>query len=200
VEKEGRRLELVMLNQAPLHGAAQRLRKVRGTTDARRVRLVRAAALPLSAGAHKTRAEVEQLEAAGARMVRPPTEVLAVLEACRTLLADAAAGDLHNGGDTLPLEFVEQWLRSRLPEELSTLVGELESAAGAGPQEAAGPRQALVDALIEIIRERKVVAVEETAAKLGIPAEEARRCADQAADIVASVGRPAQVFFERRGT
>lgn len=199
LEKEGRPLALVVMNQAPLHGAAQRLRKLSSIGDARRVRLVRAAALPISRTAHKTRAELERLEASGARMVRVSAEALAVLEACRTLLADAAAGDLHSDGETMPREFVEQWLRSGLPGELAGLAGELDPDADAGAAGPAPPRSAHVDGLVELIREMKVAAVEEAAARLGIEAEEARVCADQAADIVASVGSPAQVFYERRG-
>lgn len=196
LEKDGRPLALAVLNQVPLYGAARRLRKLASAADARRVRLVRAAALPISRTAHKTREELERLEASGARMVRVPAEAMAVLEACRTLLADAAAGDLHSDGEMMPREFVEQWLRSGLPEELAGLVGELDPDEKG---EEARPRSAQVDALVELVREMKVVAVEEAAARLGIDAEEARVCADQAADIVASVGSPAQVFYERRG-
>jgi hypothetical protein len=193
LEKDGRPLAVAVLNQGRMLGAAQRLRKIGAALEGRRVRLVRAAALPVSAKAHKTREELSRLEGSGARLVRLTEEALAALEACRTLLADAAAGDLHSDGDTLPREFVEQWLRSGLPEELGAVVREIEAGGAAGPQEGH------VDALIELIRECKVLAVEDAAARLGIGAEEARRCADQAADIVASVGSPAQVFYERRG-
>lgn len=200
LEKEGRRLALVVLNQAPMYGAAQRLRKVASSADARRVRLVRAAELPISLSARKAREELERLEAAGARMVRISKEAWAALEACRTLLADAAAGDLHDNGEDVTREFVEQWLRDELPAELAELARDLDPDAEAGGAGGARPRAAGVDALIELIREMKVAAVEEAAARLGIEAEEARRCADQAADIVASVGNPAQVFYERRGS
>lgn len=200
LEKEGRRLALVVLNQAPMYGAAQRLRKVAFSTDARSVRVVRAAALPISPSALKTREELERLQAAGARMVRVSAEALAALEACRTLLADAAAGDLHHNGEDVTREFVEQWLRDELPAELEELARDLDPEAEPRGAEEMLPRAASVDALIELIREMKVASVEDAAARLGIEAEEARRCADQAADIVASVGNPAQVFYERRGS
>jgi hypothetical protein len=179
-----------------MRGAARRLQKLMSFPEIRRVRILRAAALPVSAKAPKTRAELERLEAAGARMVRLSTETLAALEACRTLLADAAAGDLHSDGETLTREFVEHWLRSGLPEELDGLMRDLETEAA---ESGANARALSADALVELIRECKVLTVEEAAERLGIPAEEARRCADQAASIVASVGRPAQVLFERRG-
>lgn len=200
LEKQGRRLALVVLNQAPMYGAAQRLRKVASSADARSVRVVRAAALPISPSARKTREELERLEAAGARMVRVSAEAWAALEACRTLLADAAAGDLHDNGEDLTREFVEQWLRDELPAELEELARDLDPEAEPRGAEEMRLRAASVDALIELIRELKVAAVEEAAARLGIEAEEARRCADQAADVVASVGTPAQVFYERRSS
>jgi hypothetical protein len=94
---------------------------------------------------------------------------------------------------------VEQWLRSNLSGELNLLVRDLDREAEGSAAQVGQAPAGVVDALIELIRERKIVAVEEAAAELGIEAVEARRCADQAADIVASVGRPAQVLFERRG-
>ncbi len=196
IEKDGRKLAVAVFNQKEMRGAARRLQKLMSFPEIRRVRILRAAALPVSAKAPKTRAELERLEAAGARMVRLSTETLAALEACRTLLADAAAGDLHSDGETLTREFVEHWLRSGLPEELDGLMRDLETEAA---ESGANARALSADALVELIRECKVVTVEEAAERLGIPAEEARRCADQAASIVASVGRPAQVLFERRG-
>jgi hypothetical protein len=198
-EKDGRTLALAVFNQEQMYGAARRLRKLASLPDVRCVRVVRAAALPIGRKAQKTREELERLEAAGARMVRLSTETLAALEACRTLLADAAAGDLHSDGETLPREFVEQWLRSNLSGELNLLVRDLDREAEGSAAQVGQAPAGVVEALIELIRERKIVAVEEAAAELGIEAVEARRCADQAADIVASVGRPAQVLFERRG-
>ncbi len=191
LEREGRRVAVVVFNRARLHGAAQRLRKIRMAAPAGTVRLVRAAALPVSASAAKTREELAKLEAEGARLARLPAETLAALEACRTLLADAAAGDLHNDGETLGLEFVEQWLRDNLPEELASVADGFES----GAAEPAG----LLDEVVELLRAVKVISVEDAAARLGAGIEEVRRCADQGEDAVAAVGTPARVLFERRG-
>lgn len=191
LERGGRRLAVVVFNRARLHGAAQRLRKIREAAQAGTVRLVRAAALPVSASAVKTREQLAKLEEAGARLVRLPAEVLAALEACRTLLADAAAGDLHNDGETLGLEFVERWLRDNLPGELAGVADGFES----GAVEPTG----LLDELVELLREVKVISVEDAAARLGTGIEEVRRCADQGKDAVAAVGTPARALFEIRG-
>jgi hypothetical protein len=190
VEKEGRRRAVAVFNRARMHGAAQRLRKIRETVLAETVRLVRAAAVPVSASAVKTLEELAKLEEEGAKLVRVSNEALAALEACRTLLSDAAAGDLHKDGETLGLEFVEQWLQENLPEELRELEEGLESGAGGASR--------LSDELAELVREVKVISVEEAAARLGAGVEEVRLCADQSEAVVAAVGMPAKVLIERR--
>jgi len=194
LEKDGRTLLLVMFNQPQMYGAARRLERLHSLEDAARVRLVRAAGLPVGRHAPKTAQAIERLEARGARLVRIPRETLAALEACRTLLADAAAGDLHMDGVDLGREFVEQWLRGNLPAELEELAARLETAR---EEDRRGDR--LADALAEIVRAEKILAVAEAAARLGCGVEEVRRCADQAQDIIAAVGDPPQVLFERCG-
>jgi len=194
LEKDGKTLWLVMFNQPHMRGAPRRLERLLSLEDAGRVRLVRAASLPVGRRAPKTAQALEKLAQHGARMVRVSREALAALEACRTLLADAAAGDLHMDGEDLGREFVEQWLRGNLPAELEGLAARLETA---GEDEQAGDR--LADALAEVVRAEKILAVAEAAARLGCGVEEVRRCADQAQDIIAAVGDPPQVLFERCG-
>lgn len=193
LEKEGRRLLLTMFNRAGMKGAPQRLKKLAQLDRRDQVRLIRARDLPVSRTAVKTAQLLEQLERDGARLVRASNEVLATLEACRTLLADAAAGDLHADGETLGREFVENWLRDCLPAEARDWLAGLESAASGGSE------AAMVDALIECVRQEKVISVEGAAQRLGCTAEEVARYADQAQDAVAAVGQPPEVLFERCG-
>lgn len=194
LEKNDRRLMLVMFNQATMHGAARRLERLAQLEQTGRLRLLRATGLPVGRRAPKTAHHLAQLEARGARLVRLSRETMAVLEACRTLLADAAAGDLHVDGETLGREFVEQWLRERFPQELRDWLEGLES--GAAP---AGGDEALMDALVDCVRQEKVIPVEEAARRLGCGAEEVRRCARQTQDVVAALGEPSQVLYERLG-
>lgn len=196
LEKEQRRLAVVILNRPGLQGAAQRLRKIRANLPAGQVRLFRAAALPLSPKAVKAREELTKLEQAGGRLVRVSSEAMAALEACRTLLADAAAGDLHKDGETLGRDFVAQWLGENLPDTLKELVGIVDPEKGRSGREDGSE---LREALVELIREVKVTAVEDAAARLGVALEEVRRSADQIEDLVAAVGNPARVLFEKRG-
>lgn len=194
LEKDGRRLMLVMFNQARMHGAARRLERLAQQEQPGRLRLLRTKDQPISRRALKTAERLAQLEEGGARMVRLSREVTAALEACRTLLADAAAGDLHVDGETLGREFVEQWLRGRLPQALRDWLEELEP--GAAPS---GGNEDLMDALVECVRQEKVIPVEEAARRLGRGAEEVRRCARQIEDVVAALGEPPQVLYERLG-
>ena len=194
LEKDGRQLMLVMFNQATMQGAARRLERLGQLEQPGRLRLLRATGLPLGRRALKTADRLAQLEARGARMVRLSRETMAALEACRTLLADAAAGDLHVDGETLGRELVEQWLRGRLPQQLRDWIEGLEP--GAAP---ASGDEALMDALVECVRQEKVIPVEEAARRLGCGAEEVRRCARQTQDVVAALGEPSQVLYERLG-
>ncbi|MCS7043026.1 MAG: ATP-binding protein [Bryobacteraceae bacterium] len=191
-EKADRRLLLVMFNRPTMRGAPRLLQKLAGLDEAGRLRLLRAQDLPLGRQAPKTAQLLADLEQRGARLVRISREAMAALEACRKLLADAAAGDLHMDGETLGREFVEDWLRSHLPPELEDWLASMEPG-----HTARAAHEALTDALIECIRQEKVISVEEAAQRLGCTAEEVRRCAYQGQDAVAAVGQPPQVLYER---
>jgi len=88
--------------------------------------VVRHAALEISSGARRTREYLEKLKSLGYRMLTPNSEALAALEAVRSLVSDARAGDLSARGETLEPTEVSRWLSSRTSALLEPLLSELE--------------------------------------------------------------------------
>jgi hypothetical protein len=134
-----------------------------------RLVLLRDARLPIGSGAKKTREYLDDLATLGARIVRPSAEAMAALQALRTLLSDAKAGDLSNNGRPLDPTTVQEWLAAHMPRDLCELVEEV--ASNELPSVADAPDALLIDALLELLEERHVVALPEAAAHLGRPIE-----------------------------
>jgi hypothetical protein len=101
-------------NMTSLAGRLRRLRQQVTESPMDRLVLIRDPRLPISTGAKKTWSYLEDLKGQKATIAGPDTEVLAALEAMRSLLADVKAGDLANGGRTLGDGVVREWLKQNL--------------------------------------------------------------------------------------
>jgi hypothetical protein len=122
------RVGVSLCNASNLNSLAARLRRLSDALDPAKLAglvLVRDARLPISAQAKKTRQHLKDLEARGARMIRPSADAMAALEALRGLLSDAKAGDLAHLGQPVDPRTVQEWLAAHLPHELRTLFDEL---------------------------------------------------------------------------
>src|SRR5262249_45189108 len=107
------RIGVSLCNQADMRSLAAKLRRLGDlprTAKPARLVLLRDARLPISAGAQKSRKYLDELAKQGARLLRPTAEALAALEALRSLLSDAKAGDLAHRGETIGPRTVEEWL------------------------------------------------------------------------------------------
>lgn len=76
---------------------------------------------PISKNAKKTLDYLDILQRNEAIYLPVPPQTLAALDALRQLLADAAAGDLACGAETIHMDRVLDWLRSHLPDSLKEL-------------------------------------------------------------------------------
>src|SRR5262249_40879608 len=92
-----------------------------GSLVARTLRIVRDPRAPITKTAKKCREYLSELEACGARQMRPSVEALAALEALRTLLSDARAGDLALQGDPIGEADVRSWPIAHLDPALTEL-------------------------------------------------------------------------------
>lgn len=168
---------LSLCNHRHLNGMVARLRHLKeqlGKKKLHKLVLLRDPRLPISANAAKTQQLLKDLTAGDARLVRPSVEALAALEALRTLLSDAQAGDLAHGGDSVSPATVRDWLAEHLPDSLRELLEEVVSYPGVGDSE---PVESLFDQLSELLGEHFVLPLDEAAAKLELSAGEVEDCA-----------------------
>lgn len=158
-----RQVEVVFVNQPSMQGLAASLRHLlrRRAPDAS-LCLVRDQRLPISRTATATQERIQQITQSGGRLVRVDVEALAVLDAMRQLLTAATSGDLSADGEAVEPTTVREWLRENLPHAVESLaaalLGEETPAAG-------------LDALLELLGQRKVMAVGEAAGTFEWPPE-----------------------------
>jgi AAA ATPase domain len=117
--------------------------------------IVRDARLGISSTAKATQQRLEAIARAGGRVVRVEAEALAALDAMRRLLATATSGDLSSGGVTIDGSTVRDWLRRNLPKQIVDFAGQL-----MGGKDVPEPDWQ-PDALLDLLRDRKVVPLDE---------------------------------------
>lgn len=157
-------------NETNMAGLAARLRRLSkrstaGLPDSRLV-ILRDVRLPISRGAKKTKEYLAELEQRGVHFVQPSVEALAALEALRSLVSDARAGDLNARGETIAESVVVAWLATALEPELSDLI---EDVAGQGSTRASTAQSAepeLVRDLADLMSTRHLAALAEVARDL----------------------------------
>ncbi len=185
---------VALCNHAHTPSLARKLKRLIGQLDREampRLRLVRHERLRIPPTAAKTRKYLEELQSAGARLVHPRPEALAALDAMRRLLAEATSGDLTHQGESVAEETVAAWLAANLPAEVSALLDELTGEPEGGP-----PPPAPDGALLELLREDKVLDAAEAARRLGWTLEQMENHARQNPDSIGFVAGPAAVLFD----
>lgn len=118
-------------NETNMTSLAGRLRQVLATAGSDtplsgQLVILRDPRLGLSTTAKKTHEYLTKLEERGARFVKPSVEALAALDALRSLLSDARAGDLAERGETVSEGAVRSWLEKNLDDALDDLVDALD--------------------------------------------------------------------------
>ena len=161
-----RRIGISLCNQknmVSLAGRFRRLLKQLPDSKLDRLILVRHPNLPISKNAKKTRHYLEILQAQKALFIQPDTELMATLEALRTLFADAKSGDLANADETLGDGVVREWLKRNLDGQLLNFMEDL-----TGPLENLGTEEEsrILQDLIEFIHQHKIAPVNEAAKEL----------------------------------
>ena len=120
------RTGIAICTQSNMNSLNARLKRLKNQFTPRRLaRLIVVRGAPLSKGATVTRQTLNELEGQGAVIAHPLAEVLAALDALRSLLSDAKSGDLARDGETLSQQTVEEWLKSHLPEKLAEFAQQL---------------------------------------------------------------------------
>lgn len=123
------RLAISLCNHNNMVNLAAHLRRLRDQlgdrvleeTDGERCLLLRDVRLPISAKSRKTREYREELLRQGFHWVEVTAEMVTAIDALRRLLSEAKAGDLANGGESIPESAVQAWVRANLSTRLRPL-------------------------------------------------------------------------------
>jgi hypothetical protein len=132
------------------------------------------------------------------RSIAPTTEVVASLEAIRSIVSDARAGDLDCNGASILAPVIEAWIRGHLHDAaIDRFVAEL-LAGSATADASVGPvhRQAH-DAAAEILQRRHIMFVEDLAMATRHTVEELRTLLASDGSTFGTLGSPPLVVFDR---
>lgn len=194
-EDRDERVDVAILDHASMQALWRPLKRLGERKDRTPLVLLREARKPLTAGAKAARAYLEKLEERGARVLWLEEEALAALEAARTLLASARAGDLAADGETVPPEDVANWLARQLGSRLAPIADLFDEFTG--PTE---PVHADVDRIKALVEERRVIDVAGIAQELAIDEAEVERLAMEHRAAFGLLQGPPIVFFAVRST
>lgn len=132
------------------------------------------------------------------RTLAPTDDTIASLEAIRSLVSDARAGDLEAHGETVTPAAVEAWLHENLRDEsIERLVVEVDH--GRPPTDtAAAPIHAPTrDAALETLQDRHVMRIVALAAAISCDVDELRGIVAADTTTFGTLGSPPALVFER---
>ncbi len=156
--------------------------------------LLRDERLPISANSVRTLEKRDALVAQGARWISLSAEMMAALDALRSLLSNAKAGDLAREGDAVPLSTVEQWLSRNLARTMPELASLFDDLAGAAPADAETLRR--LERLTELLQTHHVISVEDAAGMIGEEIAAVAACAMQHPDRFGVLDGSLMILFE----
>jgi hypothetical protein len=148
--------------------------------------------LPIGRYAHATRRYLDDLTKAGARLVRPSLEALQALEALRTLLADARAGDLNQNGSPINPQTVQDWVAQHMPPCLTRLLEEI-----TGSEVVSDPDPQLREDLLELLETRCLVPLEEAARDLQLQPAVLRKLVEVSPELAGILDGPPPVLYRQ---
>ncbi len=154
-----------LCNQRNLNSLAARLRRLASGSDPkiqRKLVLLRHAERRIPASAKKVNEYIRKLSRRGACWITPSRETLAVLEAIRSLLAEAKGGDLNNDGRSITEPTVREWIRNAASDTAWEFV---ESLMQKTEREAPHISDTLLT-LVEILKANRFLWVSEAASQL----------------------------------
>ena len=188
VSSAGRAMGVSICNQRNMTTLAHRLRRIKASGP-KELLLIRDPRLPIPKTARKTWEHLDELIFRGARFVRPSIEALAALDALRTLICEAQAGDLAHDGETISGSTVEEWLSLHLPSALGRLAQELMTGA-------AEKNVPLLESLIELIAASYLLPLDVAARKLACKEQELQAIAEASPASIGYLQGPPGLFFQ----
>jgi hypothetical protein len=161
------KIAISFCNQQNLRSLASRFKRLGyqiGQSDFDKLFLIRHPELPISLEAKKTRKYLAKLKQINAIFFTPDIELMATLEALRSVLADAKAGDLSNSGNTLSSDTVINWLKKTMVIPVSEFLNQII----AGNATTMGEDYEILHDLHGLLGEKRVMRLVDAAAQLAI--------------------------------
>jgi hypothetical protein len=126
----------------------------------------------------------------GARLVHPSLEALQALEALRTLLADARAGDLNQNGAQVSPQSVQDWVAQHMPSSLDRLMEEI-----TGSETPSDADAQLREDLLELLETRCLLPLEEAARELEQQPALVRKLVEASPELAGMLEGPPTVLY-----
>ncbi|MFO0757699.1 MAG: AAA family ATPase [Byssovorax sp.] len=189
------RLGVAVCNETNMKSLAARLRTLCHGGEALSglgLRVLRDPRLPITKSAKKCLEYMGEIEAKGGRLVQPSVEAMAALEALRSLLSDARAGDLSARGDAVDEKTVADWLRRCLDDALTDLCDAIEARGDPSASPSGEERSRALDALL---LGRFVIRLDAAAQEIGCGEAEALSLARRHPDRFGVLSGPPVVLF-----
>ena len=193
LESQAGQIGISLCNQKNMRSLAARLRRLAAFAVAgngARLVLLRDPGLPIAKTARATRRYFDDLTKAGARLVRPSLEALQALEALRTLLADARAGDLDRNGTQISSQTVQDWVAQHMPSCLNQLMEDITTGDPVSDTDAQ-----LREDLLELLEGRCLLPLQEAARELEQQPAVVRKVVESSPDLAGILEGPPIVLY-----
>lgn len=199
------RVGVALCNQPSMTSLAGQLKRLIQNRDAfglQKIVLIRDGRLPISPGARATRERLDRLTLDDGVLLRPSREVMAVLDAISSLLADATCGDLALSGKTIGVSSVREWLAEHLDATTREWIEHFRTPArpgftddGSAETNYDTDRDTDRDAIVEYLSDRPVASIENVSTATGVTVNRIVELSGTASDQVGIVsGDPSVVF------
>ncbi|MFH0789044.1 MAG: hypothetical protein V2B13_15715, partial [Pseudomonadota bacterium] len=186
----GNRIEVSLCNQQNMTSLATRLKRLiedHKKGKFQQLVLIRDPRRPVKPTAKKTNEYLNGLKELGVHMIHPPVEVLAALDALRSLLSEAKAGDLAHGGRTIEPDTLRKWLAENIPPSLQDFMEDLATK---------GEDDFPDEALLALLEEHPLVTLTEAAARTKQPPQSLEVWVRRNPGLVGFLNGPPRLLFQ----
>lgn len=196
-ESPRERIGVSLCTQSNMTSLATRLKRLKGQFDKvklPRLVVLRDSRVPLSKGAKAAAKNLEELQQKGAAIVYPSVEVLAAIDALRSLLSDAKSGDLSCGTEPVSPQTVAEWLQACLAAPLREFVEEILGEARVDSPEAKADT-AVLESLMTLLAEQPMLSVTQAADELQRSVTEIVAFVQRHPQHMGLLGQPPSILF-----
>ncbi len=191
LEKPGSKVGISLCNENDMKTLTFRFRTLRELlkeTDLNDLIIIRHSRLEITPTSKKGKEYLEDLKKQKAKLIEPDNEVLAALAALRSLIADASAGDLANGGRTIDNETVRDWLKKHLSGPAREFLAEV-----TGSDKTGNSNDFKI--ILGLLEQEHIVRLDDAAKKLKTDTDHLRTVAQQYPEQIGYLEGPPPVIF-----